>query len=560
MRRSAVFSVFTSALLASAILDSSSCTLSAASPGIDAIKTTDLREWLTYIASDELEGRGTYTAGLGLAAGYIQQHLRQWGVTPAGDAGSYIQTARVLGVKAKSRSSVTVTVRGQSRTFKDGEGVTFPAFQGAPRSMTLDRVHFAGYGLHAPGAGQDDFRGRTVRGAAVVFMGGRGPENVDLQQYRRVIGGRGRHATEQLGAAFSVGPAAESAQAARTAETLPASDTRPDFTTAQRLDRPVAPSITASDDFFKFVFSRAPVEYDELKPKADGRAPLSPFDLDDVTLAFTVDVDYTVVRTQFTQNIVGIVEGSDPVLRSGYVALGAHYDHVGYADAEVTTDGSRRPASPGRVTAGAINDRIWNGADDDGSGTVALMALAKAFAQGQRPRRSLLFVWHAGEERGLLGSRYFADYPTVPIDQIVAQLNLDMIGRNRDDKAEEANTVYVVGSDRISTELHEIHREANASLPKALTLDYEMNDPSDAEQVYYRSDHYSYAAKGIPIIFLTTGLHPDYHANTDDVSKIEFDKLTRVAQLVYETAVRLGNRDRAPLRDNQGARAGKGTK
>ncbi len=139
---------------------------------------------------------------------------------------------------------------------------------------------------------------------------------------------------------------------------------------------------------------------------------------------------------------------------------------------------------------------------------------------------------------GCCGSRYFADHPTVPTEQIVAQLNIDMIGRNRDDKAEESNTVYLVGSDRISSELHDINREANRALPTPLTLDYEMNDPADLEQVYYRSDHYSYAAKGIPIIFFTTGLHADYHANTDEVSKIEFDKMARIAQLVYETGLR----------------------
>src|SRR5581483_7260841 len=193
-------------------------------------------------------------------------------------------------------------------------------------------------------------------------------------------------------------------------------------------------------------------------------------------------------------------------------------------------------------------------------GVVAEMAIARAFATGPRAKRSILFVWHTGEERGLLGSRYFADYPTVPIDRIVAQLNIDMIGRNRDDKASEANTVYLVGSDRISTELHEINRAANAEFQKPLTLDYEFNDPSDPEQLYTRSDHYSYAAKGIPIIFFTTGLHPDYHANTDEVSKIEFDKMTRIAQMVYETGVRVANLDHAPVRDNLGPRAGKGTK
>ena len=283
------------------------------------------------------------------------------------------------------------------------------------------------------------------------------------------------------------------------------------------------------------------------------------FALSGVTITFNIDADYEVVRTQLSSNVVGILEGSDPQLKSTYVAFGAHYDHVGYAEGEVVrTDGNaRRLGARGRVTAGKEDDRVWNGADDDGSGTVAVMALARAFAEGSRPKRSLLFVWHTGEESGLLGSRYYADYPTVPIDAIVTQLNIDMIGRNRDDKTSEANTVYLVGSDRISTELHNLNRSANSALPKPLTLNYEFNDPSDTEQIYFRSDHYSYAAKGVPIIFFTTGLHPDYHANTDEVSKIEFDKMARITQLVYETGLRVANLDHAPARDNRGPRAGR---
>jgi Zn-dependent M28 family amino/carboxypeptidase len=185
------------------------------------------------------------------------------------------------------------------------------------------------------------------------------------------------------------------------------------------------------------------------------------------------------------------------------------------------------------------------------------MALARAFARGPRPKRSLLFVWHTGEEVGRYGSLYYADHPTVPIDRVVAQLNIDMIGRNRDNKSSESNTVYLVGSDRISSELDAVTRAANAALSRPLTLDYEFNDPGDGESLYTRSDHYSYASKDIPVIFFTTGLHPDYHANTDDVSKIEFEKLTRVVRFVYEAGSRLADLDHAPVRDHKGARAGK---
>ena len=186
------------------------------------------------------------------------------------------------------------------------------------------------------------------------------------------------------------------------------------------------------------------------------------------------------------------------------------------------------------------------------------MAIAKAFATGPKPKRSVVFVWHAGEEAGLLGSRYMADYPEVPLDKVAAQLNIDMIGRNRCDQPSEANTVYIVGSDRISTELHNLNEDANASLPSPLKMDYEMNDPADPESIYTRSDHYSYASKGIPIIFYTTGLHRDYHYLTDEVGKIEFPKMAHIAQLIYTTGWKVANLDHFPVRDNKGPRMGRG--
>lgn len=525
--------------------------------GSASIAVGDLRQWLGYIASDELEGRAVFTEGLGLAAGYIQAHLKEWGVKPGGDGGTYLQAVRVLGVKATSRSSVTVKVGNESRTFSDGEGIAFPRNPGGSRTLAVRRVVFAGYGLDVPGAGHTDYRGRNVDGAAVVFLGNQGPKGLDQAGYRRLLGSRPRYAIDTMHAVATIGPAAATPTPAPAASGGRTGAV--DFTTTQRLDRPLPPVTQGTDAFFDFLFGNAPVSYAELKRLAEAQEPLPGFTLDKVTLTFNVDVDYAVVRTQLTQNVVGIVEGADRSLKSTYVAFGAHYDHVGFAESELTPDG-RRPSAPGRVTAGHAEDRIWNGADDDGSGTVALMALARAFAGGPKPRRSLLFVWHAGEERGLLGSRYFADYPTVPIDRIVAQLNIDMIGRNRDDLKSEANTVYLVGSDRISSELHQLNRDANASLPAPLTLDYEMNDPADLEQVYYRSDHYSYAAKGIPIIFFTTGLHDDYHANTDEVSKIEFEKMTHITQLIFETGRRLADLGHPPARDNKGPRAGKGSR
>ena len=534
-----------SAQVCAAILALAILRTTAASPGLALIKVDQLKEWLSYIASDQLEGRGNYSAGLGLAAAYIQDHLRAWKVTPAGDDRSYLQTVRVRSVAAESRSTVTVQVGRETRTFRDGEGVTFSREAGGKRRFVTDRVEFVGYGLDA------DLRGKDVGGAVVIWLGSSGPMGFDAQGLHRVLTGRSRHVLEDLHAAAAIAPD-EAPGAGRTAA---AGGPTPDFVTADRLDRPVPPALTVDEAFLALLFRNSPTGYEELRRRAQAREPLPSFRLEDVKVTFNIDVEYEVIRTQLTHNVVGVVEGADPALKDTYVAFGAHYDHLGYAEGEAVQNGTRPGPLYGRVTAGADDDRIWNGADDDGSGTVALMALARAFAEGPRPKRSLLFVWHAGEELGTYGSRYFADYSTVPVDRIVAQLNIDMIGRNRDDKPGEANTVYLVGSDRISSELHSINRAANLALDPPMTLDYQMNSPSDPEQIYYRSDHYSYAVKGIPVIFFTTGLHPDYHTNTDEISRILFDKMLRVTQLVYETGIRLADLDHVPARDNRGPRA-----
>ena len=470
-----------------------------------------------------------------------------------------------------------MTVNGETRTFADGDGITFPKNMGGKRRFTVDRVEFAGYGLDAPGAGHMDFRGKDVKDAAVVWLGAERSEehrsgvstaacSADATATRPSSSARRRASgrSSETGAGRAGGAGQAGAQDRQERQDRREADGArrcrpPTSPPCSGSTRRTPPNVTANDAFFTFLFSQAPAKYDELKRKAAAQEELPSFRVPARRSPSTSTPTIRSSARSSRKNVVGIVEGSDPQLKSTYVAFGAHYDHVGYAEGEVTRGdgGARRAGAPGRVTPGAEDDRIWNGADDDGSGTVAIMALAKAFAEGPKPKRSLIFVWHAGEERGLWGSRYFADYPTVPIDKIVAQLNIDMIGRNRDDKASEANTVYLVGSDRISTELHALNRAANAAMPKPLTLNYEFNDPTDLEQLYYRSDHYSYAAKGIPIIFFTTGLHPDYHANTDEVSKIEFDKMTRITQMVYETGARLANLDHAPVRDNKGPRAGR---
>ena len=604
--------------------------------GVSAITAADMKEWLSYIASDQLQGRQVYTEGLGLAASYIAEHLKAWGVKPAGDDGSYFQVVKVLGVNVKRGSTVTITVNGQTKTFKDGEGVTFPANQGGKQTIS-GTAEFVGYGLSLPEQSIDDYKGKDVSGKVVIYLGGRGPAVMTATQ-NRLLGARGRNAIELQHAIAAIGPvgggfgrggagrgAAPAAQpaAAGQAATAPttaapttaAPTTAPpttttdttaagrsaqpaapagggrgganpslgDFQTVQRLDNKVPPQITAGDEFFDFIFSAAGTKYADIKAKAEARDALPPVALNNVSITINVNADYDVVQTRLTRNVVGVIPGTDPRLRDTYVMFGAHYDHIGYQQTlgaggargaggaggagaagagGAGAGGAPQPAAGGCVGQSRDTpkpgDIINNGADDDGSGTVSIMAIAKAFATGPKPKRSLLFVWHAGEEAGLLGSRYMADYPEVPLDKVAAQLNIDMVGRNRCDDPKESNTVYVVGSDRISTELHNMNEESNGSLEKPMKLDYEMNDPADPESIYTRSDHYSYASKGIPIIFYTTGLHRDYHYLTDEVSKIEFPKMAHIAQLVYSTGMKIANMDHFPVRDNQGPRKGKG--
>jgi hypothetical protein len=532
----------------------------AARAGIGTIQAGELREWLTYLASDELEGRATFSEGLALAGAFIANHLAEWGVRPGGDNGGYFQRVPVLGAKSDHASTVTVVVNGKERTFQQGAGVTFPRNAGGPRTLVVEEVEFLGYGLNVPAAGHDDYAGRDVAGKAVVWLGAQGPKG-PAASARGALRGRARHATETANAAASIGPATPMGAGFTPPAAQQSLVETPDFTTVVPLDRPAAPQITADDSFFEFLFSGAEISYAELKKKAENQESLPPFTLDGVRLIFNVDPRYRVVRTQYTRNVVGIVEGSDPKLKDSYVVFGAHYDHVGYAVGEVVEEagGSRRVQPVGRVGPGAVEDRFWNGADDNGSGSVALMAIAKAFAEGPKPRRSMVFVWFSGEERGLWGSRYHAESPGFDLQNAAAMVNMDMIGRNRDDREEHANTVYLIGSDRISTELHNIAVEANDRLPRPLELDFELNDPADPEQLYFRSDHYSYAAKGIPSIFLTTGLHPDYHYNTDHVEKINFEKMTRIAQLAYEIGWSVGTIGTPPARDFKGPRAGKGS-
>jgi hypothetical protein len=282
------------------------------------------------------------------------------------------------------------------------------------------------------------------------------------------------------------------------------------------------------------------------------------------------------------RNVVAIIRGSDPALRGEYVAIGAHNDHVGFnnepadhdsvkafqmvarpqgADNEETpvTNADwvriRHIADSLRARHPARRDSIYNGADDDGSGTTTVLEIAEAFASAKvKPKRSLLFVWHTGEELGLLGSSYFTDHPTVPRDSIVAQLNIDMVGRggaNDITGVTKAGVlihggpgyVQLIGSRRLSTELGDLADNVNTEQRIGLVFDYSLDANGHPQNIYCRSDHYMYARYGIPIMFFTTGGHADYHQVTDEPQYIDYNRMEQVGRLVYGIAERVGNLD-----------------
>jgi Zn-dependent M28 family amino/carboxypeptidase len=227
--------------------------------------------------------------------------------------------------------------------------------------------------------------------------------------------------------------------------------------------------------------------------------------------------DVTVLKGD---NVFGVIEGKSK--KDEFVVVSAHYDHLGMR-----------------------GDDIFNGADDNGSGTVTLMEIARAFQQavldGFRPERSVLFLWVAGEEKGLLGSEYYTKNPLVPLANTIANVNVDMVGRMDDKYTGNPDYIYVIGSDRLSSDLHKINENINQRYTQ-LTLDYTYNDANDPNQYYYRSDHYNFAKNGIPAIFFFSGTHADYHRPSDTVEKIDFNKMEKVGRHIFHLIWELANR------------------
>jgi hypothetical protein len=460
--------------------------------GAASITAGDVARRIGIIADDSMLGRDTPSRGLELTARYVADQFHSFGLRPGGEDGGWFQRYAITRRRFDAeRSRVTFTA---------GAVEAVARFDRSARYL------------------QGTVSGRPVTGPAVLVGGGLDAARVGRMALRdRVV----------LYALDTLAPPARTTQVARAIRLagpvaiLLVNDQAPDAFAARipKQDRgrtavdlklvspplvevsedAVAPALRAAGVDLRAVSADSAPVYRELR-----------------SLRATVELRDSVLQSLTAPNTVGILEGTDPVLRREYVVFSAHMDHIGIT-----------PGQP---------DSVNNGADDDGSGTAGVMELAEAFSRpGARPKRSLIFLTVSGEEKGLWGSRYFSEHPPVPLDRVVADLNMDMIGRNWRD------TIVAIGKEHsdLGTTLERVN-QAHPELHMTA-----VDDRWPEERFYFRSDHYNFARKGVPILFFFNGVHPDYHQVTDSPDKIDSEKESRILRLIYYLGRAIGD---APAR------------
>jgi hypothetical protein len=512
----------------------------ASARGVDTISAAQLRNYLYFIASDEMEGRDTPSRGLDTTAKFIAMNLERWGFKPAGDDGTFFQRI-TLRRDILDGAHSAAEINGQK--FSYGEDFLHNAVGG---TLTGPLV-YVGHGWVVKSKNIDAYKGVDVKDKIVVVFGEGLPHGVTRADLTGKMGEDWISPAlyAQQHGAKGVLAIADYGMLLRWDQTLQrlsgGPPPRPQVEKFMTQTGPAVPVVWLSPKMATALFQGEKYSVSALMAYGAGVEPASvsvpngpPVT---VTLPFELNSGKNATITiaaknekPMTQNVVAVWEGSDPVLKSEYVAVGAHYDHIG-------------------ICAPGTADPICNGADDDGSGTTALLGMAEAISHAkQQPKRSVLFVWHCGEEKGLWGSRYFTDYPTIPLDRIVTQLNIDMIGRSKKDgdtnprnaNLSGPNQIYVIGSTMMSTELGQLSERVNKSY---LNLQYDLryDDPADPNRFFFRSDHFNYARKGIPIIFFFDGVHEDYHRPGDEPQKIDYEKMEKVARTIYMTLWEVAN-------------------
>ncbi len=536
--------------------------------GFATLQVEKLSADLTYLSSDKMAGRLSLQAGDDAAIAWIVDAFQQAGLKPLSESDKigqgYKQTFELVEYRAdRAATSVTLARGGKTTVFHAPQA--FGAFKHAVDISAP--VVFAGYGITAPELGYDDYKGLDAKGK-IVFVFDHEPQEDDPQS---IFNGTGntRYATtrvkllnaqahgalalvvvaepnrKHLTNAERAGKIAQSTTGAK-----PITRTEPLPTQAIADDVLSIPSVLVQDDVAKELLANSGTTGSALQTAIDKDLTPQGRTLPDTVL--TLHLRNTSEHTGFTSNVAGLLEGSDPKLAAETILISGHHDHDGEAPCAAGEGGVDEQSKP--MPAGAGCMQIWHGADDNGSGTVGVMELARAFAaNGVRPKRSILFVVFASEERGLLGSYYMAEHPLRPIATTRAQINFDMIGRDEKPSpqtdglitipADTSNRLNLIGA-LYSPSYDRVVKEENKLV--GLTLD-DRFDHESALNVFFRSDQFPFVLHNVPAFWWFTGFHPDYHHTTDTVEKIDFVKMRKILQLAYLTAWRFGDDAATPV-------------
>ncbi|MEM9836185.1 MAG: M28 family peptidase [Bacteroidota bacterium] len=485
------------------------------------IRTDDMRKHLTILSADDMEGRETGEPGQKKAAAYLVEQLQEMGFPAIGENGGYYQT---ILFKRQTWKKIELTANGKTlRHLRDYYSV--PADNNSRTATNISELTFLGYGIddtdYSDYTGAGDLTGSSI----LIFAGEPRDKNGNFRltgsnepsRWSSDVNTKLTIAKEKgIATVFIIDPdfrtnVGQLRRAINSRRLQMAEETEAERSTAN--------SVYLNTQLAKDILGKSFKKVIKSRKKLEKKGKLK-----------TVKIPTAIQLTQekevselIGENVLGYMEGSDPALKDEIVVFSAHYDHIGKRGKEV-----------------------FNGADDNGSGTTAILEVAQAFvtakAMGKGPRRSVLFVWVSGEEKGLLGSQYYVNHPVFPLENTVVDINVDMVGRVDKEHADNPEYIYVIGSDRLSTDLHRINEEMNTNYTK-IELDYTYNAEDDPNRYYYRSDHYNFAKQGIPSIFYFNGTHEDYHGAGDTVDKINFDKMAKIGQLIFHTGWNIANRD-----------------
>jgi hypothetical protein len=522
-----------------------------AQPTSPAILPADLMSRLYPFADDSMMGREAGTRGNVMATDFVAREMARIGLQPGGENGTWFQTVPIY--VASMDTTRTLDVGGVALAY--GKDWLPFHWQNGGRNLPIGtgtRSFDGARAIYGGTVGGDLVSPTAAEGKIVVFSVPVSP-TTGRRDWRFPIFGP---LTQYAGAA-GIAAIGLDVMPRVTQGRLhgPQVFVRPD----NPLPTPAPLSLLITPDAARALFGVASI--DSLTIGQEGRVVSGNVAFVDTPAPFP------------SRNVIGILPGSDPALRGQYVAVGAHNDHIGLSSRVLDHDSvlafnmvARRqgaqdtvravtPAEAARIASlrdslvrahgGARPDSVYNGADDDGSGTVSLLEIAEAFARtGKAPSRSMLFVSHTGEEKGLWGSQWFTDHPTVPRDSIVAQLNMDMVGRGKptDAMGRGPNNIQLIGRRRLSTQLGDLIDSVNASRTPHMDIDSTFDANGHPLNRYCRSDHYMYARYGIPITYFSLGYHTDYHQVTDEPQYIDFDHMARVAQFVHDVAQGIANR------------------